>query len=259
MINSSPDLFELMGMYVGDGCISVNDRYKEFALSGDITEEREYYENHVIPLFNKTIMQPLLDKKVTGKAYPSVGVFGFMIFNRKLVEYLVELGLKPGPKTNIKLPELIMKAKPALQARFLRGLFDTDGSIYFDKNYSAKCRIHCIPKIKLAMVSETLKNQTVHLLNNMGIGVMDKKPYQGNAKWNPRYEIIIYRKSDLDTFIKKVGFASPKHKTKIAVYNALGYCPPNTTITQRKSILGMRRGGYSEQAPCARLSNLRRR
>ena len=35
------DLAELLGIHVGDGCISENKRYSEYYLGGDLIEERE--------------------------------------------------------------------------------------------------------------------------------------------------------------------------------------------------------------------------
>ncbi|MFH1445684.1 MAG: LAGLIDADG family homing endonuclease [Nanoarchaeota archaeon] len=154
----SAEQFELLGIHIGDGCLSKTNKYKEYALLGDITEEREYYESHIIPMFNKVVMKPLLNKKVVGKSYPSMGVFGFLIFNSKIFEHYINLGIKSGPKTSMKLPKLITNAKPDLQRAFLRGLFDTDGSIYFDKNYSAKHNEHRRPRIKWATTSKILKN-----------------------------------------------------------------------------------------------------
>ncbi len=229
--------FELLGMCVGDGCISVNDRYSEYALLGDMKEEREYYESHVIPLFNDLIMMPILNRKIVGKLYPKMGVFGFIVFNSKICEYFMSTGLKSGPKTKIKLPKYITRAKPELLKAFLRGLFDTDGSIYFEKNYSAKSDKHIRPKIKLGTTSETLKNQIKQMCKSIGIRVIDKKPYKGKRDKNMNYELVIYRKMDIEKWIKEVGFNNSKHTTKIQVWNKLGYCPPKKTINQRKEIL----------------------
>ena len=53
------DLAELLGIHIGDGCISVNDRYSMYYLGGDLKEEKEYHDNWVGPLFNKKVMNPL--------------------------------------------------------------------------------------------------------------------------------------------------------------------------------------------------------
>ena len=61
------ELAELFGIHIGDGCISENPRYSEYYLGGDLTEEKEYHDNWVGPLFNKKIMIPLFNKNVTYK------------------------------------------------------------------------------------------------------------------------------------------------------------------------------------------------
>ena len=68
------DMAELMGIHIGDGCISVNARYSEYYLGGDITEEVEYHDKWVSKLFNKKVMFPLYGKKVTYKFHPKVGI-----------------------------------------------------------------------------------------------------------------------------------------------------------------------------------------
>jgi len=235
--NENIKQFELLGIYIGDGCLSKTKKYKEFAVLGDITEEKEYYETHVIPMFNEIIMKPILNKNVVGKSYPSMGVFGFLIFNDKIFEYFTNLGFKSGPKTNMKLPKLITEAKPELQKAFLRGLFDTDGSIYFEKNYSAKHNEHRKPKIKLATTSKTLKNQIKKMCEKFGFKTMNRSPYKGKRDKNTLHELVVYRKNDVERWINEIGFNNSKHKTKIAVWRKLGYCPPKTTIAERRNIL----------------------
>jgi len=229
--------FELMGIHVGDGCISVNNRYAEYALLGDMREEKEYHETHVIPLFNEIITIPLLNKKVVGKSYPSNGVFGFHIFEPKIVEYFTKLGFKAGPKTNIELPKIITAAKKEHQKAFLRGLFDTDGTVYFEKNYSKNTIKHERPKIKIATTSETLKNQIKQMCKNLGITAMEKRPYKGKRDKNEMHSLVIYRKSDVEKWFRDVGFNNTKHRTKIELWKKLGHCPPKTTIEQRKTML----------------------
>ena len=238
-------LFELMGISVGDGCLSITKRYKEYAVLGDMTEEKEYYESHVVPLFNEIVMMPLLNKKIVGKTYPTMGVFGFLVFNPKIFNFFTNLGFKTGPKTNMKLSDIVTKAKPHLQRAFLRGLFDTDGSIFFEKNYSAKHEKHNRPKIKLGTTSKIMKEQIKQMCSGLGIKVFDKKPHKGKRDKNIMYELVIYRKSDIEKWIKDIGFNNPKHKTKVEIWRNLGYCPPKTDIATRKAILKGCGGGDS--------------
>ncbi|MFH1445685.1 MAG: hypothetical protein ABIF08_04395 [Nanoarchaeota archaeon] len=66
---------------------------------------------------------------------------------------------------------------------------------------------------------------------------MNRSPYKGKRDKNTLHELIVYRKNDVDRWINEISFNNPKHKTKIAVWKKLGYCPPKTTILERKSIL----------------------
>ncbi len=236
-MNNKEALFELFGIYVGDGCLSVNKRYKELAILGDINEEFEYHKDYVIPLFNKTVFIPLTGKPIEGKHCKTMGVYGIITFEKKVVDYFISFGFKPGPKTNIKLPSIITESDKSLQKHFLRGLFDTDGSIYFEKNYSSKSNKNLRPKIKISTVSRKMKNQILAMLRNFDMNPMDKIPYKGKRDKNINYEIVIHRKKDLESFIKNIGFSSSKHKTKINVWKKLGYCPPKTTISEREKIL----------------------
>lgn len=230
------DLSELLGIHIGDGCISKNERYSEYYLGGDITEEKEYHDKWVGPLFNKKVLIPLLNKKVIYKEYPKVGVYGFYIFNDKVVDFFMRLGVNSGTKINIRVPSLILKNN-YFSIRFLRGLFDTDGNIYFDRNRGSKNPINKIPLIKLDSVSKYLIKDVYHMLKNLGLNPRIKKPYLGKRDKNEVHTVVLYRKDDIKYFIEKIGFKNPKHFTKWDFFKNEGYCPPRTTLKQRIAIL----------------------
>jgi len=230
------DLAELIGIHTGDGCISKNKRYSEYYLGGDIKEEKEYHNKWVSLLFNKKIMIPLFNKKVKYKEYPKTGIYGFYIFNKDLVNFFRKLGINHGSKINIEIPKQILKNKN-LSKRFLRGLFDTDGSIYFDRNKSSKNQLNNRPNIKLGTVSLKLANQVFDMLKKLDLNPRMKKPYKGKRDKNKVYTVLIYRKKDIEYFIKKIGFKNPKHYTKWNLFEKNGYCPPYTTLKQRITIL----------------------
>jgi intein/homing endonuclease len=230
------DLAEIIGIHIGDGCISQNKRYSEYYLGGDLTEEKEYHDKWVTPLFNKKIMMPLFKKKVKYKEHPKVGIYGFHIFNEKLVSFFKKLNMPSGSKKNIQIPKQIIINKE-LAKRFLRGLFDTDGSIYFHKNLSTRNPIHNRPVIKLGTVSEILICQVFDLLKNLGLHPRLKKPYKGKRDLNHIHTVLIYRKKDIEYFIEHVRFKNSKHITKWQLFKKSGYCPPYTTLKQRKKLL----------------------
>ena len=231
-----PDMAELLGMYIGDGCISRTKRYAMYYLGGDLKEEREYHDNWVGPLFNEKISQPILNKDVNYKERPKMGIYGFNIFNEEVVKFFEELGINAGSKINVEVPKQILKTK-SLAKRFLRGLFDTDGTIYFDKNVSAKEPINNRPKIRLCSVSEILIKQVSNLLSSANINSRIRKPYKGKRDKNKLFSIQIERIGDVNKFIEEIDFKNSKHKTKWLVYKKLGYCKPYSTLLERKQIL----------------------
>jgi len=230
------DLAELLGIHIGDGCISENKRYSEYYLGGDLVEEREYHDNWVGPLFNKKIMNPLFNKNVNYKEHPKVGVYAFHIFDKKLVNFFKDFGIVSGSKINSGIPKKILSDKKLLK-RFIRGLFDTDGSIFFQKNYSINISKHIFPKIQLGSVSEKLVKDVYNSLILLGMHPMMKKPHKGKKDKNMVFRVIIYRKNDIQFYIDKIGFKNPKHSSKWQVYKKLGYCPPNTKLKERKALI----------------------
>ena len=230
------DLAELFGIHIGDGCISENNRYSEYYLGGDLIEEREYHDNWVGPLFNKKIMNPLFGKNVNYKEHPKIGIYGFHIFDKKLVDFFRDFDICIGSKINVGIPRIILNDKKLLK-RFIRGLFDTDGTIYFEKSYTSKHLKNNHPIIKLGTVSKNLAEDVYKSLKIFGLNPKMKNPYKGKKDKNIVHSVILYRKNDIYYFINEIGFKNPKHYTKWQVYKKFGFCPPKTTLKQRKDML----------------------
>lgn len=230
------DMAELIGIHIGDGCISKTKRYAEYYLGGDLKEEKDYHNQWVAPLFNKKIMLPLFNKKVKYKGYPKVGIYGFYIFNKKLVKLFESMGITSGSKINLGVPQKIKQNK-MLSKRFIRGLFDTDGSIYFEKNRCAKNPINKVPNIKLGSVSKKLIEDVFQILIDLGMNPRLKKPYKGKKDKNHVHNILIYRKKDILSYLQIIGFKNPKHHTKWQIFQRFGFCPPKTSLKERKDIL----------------------
>jgi len=66
------NLAEAFGIHAGDGYMRTRERNKgEVDISGNI-EERGYYDNHVVPLFNK-----IFNLNMQGRYFPR-GTYGFV-------------------------------------------------------------------------------------------------------------------------------------------------------------------------------------
>lgn len=240
-LKSRPGLAEFLGWHVGDGCISINKRYSEYALTGDITEEYTFYKKVVTPTFNR-IFKHQLKKQAVLKKYESVGVCGIYVFDADFVSTLQkECDLISGKKINIRIPNIIKKMNQKKQ--FLRGLFDTDGSIYFcksnvkTKKESVYTVFHYKPKIKIATISKNLTNQVHTMLSDLGFTPRLYFPRKQKINENTMYPLVLDTKKDTEKWIEEISFRSTKHLTKIKIWKKFGFCPPHTNLQERSMIL----------------------
>src|SRR3990167_1346399 len=120
MLEMSPELAEICGIHAGDGYFRVSERGKgEVDISGHM-EEKDYYENHVIPLFNK-----VFNLDIKGRAF-SRGSYGFVSYRNEIRDALIGLGFPKGKKSEtVRIPQLVLESKDLkIYGAFLRGLFD---------------------------------------------------------------------------------------------------------------------------------------
>ncbi len=119
------NLAELLGILAGDGHIS-NINY-EVCVSGHMILDKEYINKNVVFLFEKLFG---LDSKL--KIYKPYTHLRCCVNSKLLIEYLSkEFNLPVGKKKgNLHIPKQIIEDKLLLKY-YIRGLFDTDGSVYF--------------------------------------------------------------------------------------------------------------------------------
>ncbi|PLW80185.1 hypothetical protein C0585_03465 [Candidatus Woesearchaeota archaeon] len=231
---------QFLGWHLGDGCISITKKYSQYSLTGDITEELLFYKCVILPCFK--IIFPRFISEIKFKKYESSSVCGIYIFDKNFVNYLQDnFGLVNGKKTDIKVPKFIQTYEQ--KKYFLRGLFDTDGSIYFCKsNYKTKkvslfSIFHYKPKIKFACISEILIFEVHMFLNELGIRNRIQKPIQQRKNEFTMHSVIIDTNKGINDYLKKIGFSNPKHLTKVSIWEKFGFCPPKTTFHERNLIL----------------------
>ncbi len=233
------EIAEFLGWYFGDGCISIKKR-KQFFLTGDLGEELKFYEEVVVPTFNR-LFQKHLNYEVKLRKYPSVGVCGIYIFNEEFVSNLLKwFQLKGGKKLEVTLPTFSTSGE---KISFLRGLFDTDGSIYFCKS-NVKTKkptfsntFHYKPKIKIATISENIIDYVYNLLLELGFSPRLYSPRRQRSNENIMYSLVLDTQENVDKWIESVGFRNHKHNSKVNVWKKFGFCPPNTSVKERELII----------------------
>lgn len=184
------NLFEVIGVILGDGNIGFFPEKYKYRLTITLNEidESNYvkYVFHLLRIvFNK---DPIIDDKVIGK--------GLMLcyYSKKIVNSIIELGLKPGDKTynQVTVPNFILKNKNSY-IPCLKGLFDTDGSITINNK---------------GLMILGFTNSSKALVDNFyfmckRVGIISK--YKNISRSNPNaWRLRIFKKADVKGFLEIV-------------------------------------------------------
>lgn len=230
MVEISPELAEICGIHAGDGYMRSRERNKgEVDISGNV-EEKEYYDMHVIQLFNK-----VFDLDIKGKHF-SRGSYGFVCYKKELRETLANLGFPTGKKSFIvKIPALILESKDSnIYGAFLRGLFDTDGNLFFRKSYQGINKFNKnynhYPIIKLITTSKFLAEDIIKMLHEMDI-LFNYHIRDSREIHEGRVHILTVSGIDgLERWMDLVGMKNSVKYTRYLIWKKFGFCPPNTTL-----------------------------
>lgn len=153
----TPKLAEEIGMHFGDGFLS-SHKY-EYRLKGNPADEQEYYDSYIKPLFKELYNIEIFPKEYTQS-------FGFEIKSKALWEFKSNvLGIKTGDKNEIFLPEILKVNNREVICSFLRGLFDTDGCLYFRSSYGYE---KYYPTIALNLASKNLIKDVGEIMYMLG-------------------------------------------------------------------------------------------
>ncbi len=197
----TPELAEEIGISVGDGFLS--DKKYEYRLKGD-KREKEYYNSFIKPLY-----KALFTISINVKEYETTYGFelyskGFWLFKNKT------LGIQAGRKDNIKIPEIIKVNDQKILTSFLRGLFDTDGSISFINKYELG---NYYPLISLSLKSKDAVVETAEILEMLGL---EPKVSKIGEYW----DVYLNGYKRLALYSKLIGWSNPKNINKVIKWKA---------------------------------------
>lgn len=116
----------------------------------------------------------------------------------------------------VKIPEEILKAPKEILKFALRGIFNADGGVGFDRRNSYK---KPYVRINYVSVSQELINQLDIVLNHLKIhhSVHIRK---GGYNKSQSEQIQINGERNVKLFIREIGFSNPRHTHKIAYLNS---------------------------------------
>lgn len=232
---TSADLAEICGIHAGDGYLRNDGKRIELDVSGNL-EEKDYYTEHVAPLFASCF-----GIEISPREFPSRKTFGFVIRDKAIVSFMHSLGFTYGSKTyGIRIPEFI-KTNTEFSARFLKGIFDTDGCFTLDKRRGKypefQLKNPTYPRIMLTTVSKNLARDMVNALNKLSIRNSLQRYKPKNPREGLRYIVWVVGKNEVSKWLKIIRSKNNSKLSRYKIFKAFGFCPSKTSYKERLSML----------------------
>jgi len=206
------DIYELIGIIIGDGHIIFDPKESQYRLEifGNASEDNEYF-NDIADFIEKLIkIRPHIRRR-SGKEANCLVLY---INNKGLIEHLINgFRLPYGNKTyNVKIPKNLVNWK--FSRNIIRGIFESDGSLYFSRIKNHKYPKY--PRVTIRSVSKSLIKQLKWILEKKGFSVHKHKDKNGLA-----IKLYISGYFMFNKWLKEIGFSNPKTISKILLRNKL--------------------------------------
>ncbi len=223
----SPELAELLGLYMSDGCLSTNGRII-FAVEEKDTQLKERLKELMLNIFG-------LNLGIEQRKYNDKSVC-LVFYSRDICKFFEKMGCRKESSLYAFVPSVIFESSAESARAFIRGLFEGDGDIHTD-GYP-----------RLYSTSERLIREVQQLLFGLNMVSTFHKYYSENRYGkNPIYNLFIIQEGSIQKFIKNIGFVSNRKNEKLLKKQkpkAFEYFDviPNQEILLRKIYNGPGRG-----------------
>ena len=199
-------LAEFVGIILGDGNIDAYKKGKKIRtyairIAGHAIDDYEYMKDYVAPLASSLfqVKSSIHFHKTRKGIYVS-------IYGKRIVEFFNSMGMKAGDKirNKTKIPGWILEDKRYMRA-CLRGLYDTDGSIYellphwpglYQLNFD-NYNLTLLKQVRLVLIQLGYHPSKIH----------------GNKTKNGT-KVDLTRKTEIKKFYKEIGTLNKKHKER---------------------------------------------
>ncbi|MDO8655985.1 MAG: LAGLIDADG family homing endonuclease, partial [Nanoarchaeota archaeon] len=177
---------------------------------------KSYYTDHISPLMKSIFGFSFNSKFRSGGAH---GVWGIQTSKKEVSTLFLSYGFTPGRKTHtVTIPSFIFESSLEVKRALVRGLFDTDGCIRFDR--INKQALHTYPRIEYSSASEALIDSLNKLLYELGF-----KSY--SWKYGNYFALCISGKLQLEKWIAEIKPGNPKHLKKYLFWREKGFYAPS--------------------------------
>jgi len=191
----SKDLCEFIGAFIGDGFTNKYNRSYLTQFIGHRKLDKKYHKNFLIDFANEQL-------GVSASLKEKNNYLKTNFYSKKLFILLTEkFRLPKGKKCySIKIPSLIENSNKPI-APIIRGIFDTDGSIHFDRREVYK---RPYPRIELNMKSWKLIQQIKKFLRELNLNTTGNKE-----------RVYINGKEEVKKYLQTIGFRNSRHINRL--------------------------------------------
>ena len=167
-------------------------------IAGDVRLDNNYLMNYVKPLINN-----LFNISVKEGIHKGTNAMYLACHSIQLIDFMESKGFKPGNKikNQLEIPNWIKNNRKYLKV-CLRGLYDTDGSVYKLTNQNSH-------QICFTNANTKLMKDVRDSLSKLGI----------NCSRISNKDLYITKKSELRKFLKLIGFSNGRHLKKVKMWN----------------------------------------
>jgi len=185
------ELAELIGIVMGDGGISTYQ----------VTVTLHHIDDRQYSIFVAKLVKKLFHVTPHIRHSEKKSVLEIVISRAELVKYLHSLGLPIGNKVaqQFDIPNWIKKNKK-LSTACLRGLVDTDGSI-FTHRYKVNGKWYSYKKLSFTSLSRPLLQSVATIMQDIGL----------HPRISANQNVWLDSKRDMEKYILTVGSHNPKH------------------------------------------------
>jgi hypothetical protein len=201
IVEISPDLCELAGAIIGNGNLWTDGSRYRVEITGHPQLDKEYFN------YLSKISHRLFKKKPYPLRVHQRGL-RWRLQSEEAYFSLLKLGIPAGKGKSHKvtMPDSIMQKEWNFVKWTMRGIMDTDGTLFFSKKTYDN---PIYPTIEIRTCSRTLANQMTMILQQNGF----RARLRGNK--TEGYHVALYGSNMLNRWMKEIGFSNPKHMNKI--------------------------------------------
>lgn len=186
---------EFLGVLFGDGYVS---RYQT-GITLDSKTDREYAE------YLKSAIEKNFDISVTMRFRKNARALDLIISSVSFCGQMIRLGMPLGSKlaNGIRIPSWILRSEPYLKA-FIRGLFDTDGTIYLERK-SIKGKEYRYLGMAITSASPNFLYDIASALKSLGLSPTNTVRQKS---------VFLRRQKDVDNYFLEVSSNNSKHSVR---------------------------------------------